>query len=56
MENDKRYFIAGLFIIVLSVGAALIFMWLSGSERRDDVIRVAHRRFSLTRDRARESR
>ena len=38
MENDKRYFIAGLFIIVLSVGAALIFMWLSGSERRDDVM------------------
>ena len=38
MENDKRYFIAGLFIIVLTVGAALSFMWLSGSERRDDVM------------------
>ena len=38
MENDKRYFIAGLFIIVLSVGAILAFMWLAGSERRDDVL------------------
>jgi len=38
MENDKRYFIAGLFIIVLSVGTLLAFMWLAGSERRDDVM------------------
>ena len=38
MENDKRYFIAGLFIIVLSVGALFAFMWLAGSERRDDVM------------------
>ena len=38
MENDRRYFIAGLFIIVLSVGAMLAFMWLAGSERRDDVL------------------
>lgn len=37
METDKRYFIAGLFIIVLSVGMALAFVWLAGSERRDDV-------------------
>lgn len=38
MENDKRYFVAGLFIIVLSIGTALAFMWLAGSERRDDVM------------------
>ena len=38
MENDKRYFIAGLFIIGLSVGTMLAFMWLAGSERRDDVM------------------
>lgn len=38
METDKRYFIAGLFIIVLTVGVALAFVWLSGSERRDDVL------------------
>jgi phospholipid/cholesterol/gamma-HCH transport system substrate-binding protein len=37
METDKRYFTAGLFIIVLSIGAALAFIWLAGSERRDDV-------------------
>ena len=38
METDKRYFIAGLFIIVLAVGVALAFMWLAGSDRRDDVM------------------
>ena len=38
MENDKRYFVAGLFIIVLSVGVALAFMWLAGSARADDVL------------------
>ena len=38
METDKRYFIAGLFIIVLAVGVAAGFIWLAGSERRDDVL------------------
>ena len=38
METDKRYFIAGLFIIVLTVGAALAFMWLASSDQRDDVM------------------
>ncbi|MEP7156672.1 MAG: MlaD family protein [Betaproteobacteria bacterium] len=38
MENDKRYFVAGLFIIILLVGTVLAFMWLAGSERRDDVM------------------
>ncbi len=38
METDKRYFVAGLFIIGLSVGVALAFMWLSGTDRRDDVL------------------
>ncbi|MEO8383707.1 MAG: MlaD family protein [Betaproteobacteria bacterium] len=37
METDKRYFVAGLFIIVLVLGTAFAFMWLSGSDRRDDV-------------------
>jgi phospholipid/cholesterol/gamma-HCH transport system substrate-binding protein len=37
METDKRYFAAGLFIIVLAVGIALAFVWLAGTERRDDV-------------------
>ena len=37
METDKRYFVAGLFIIVLTLGTAIAFMWLAGSDRRDDV-------------------
>ena len=37
METDKRYFVAGLFIIVLVIGTAFAFMWLAGSDRRDDV-------------------
>ncbi|MBL0122869.1 MAG: MCE family protein [Betaproteobacteria bacterium] len=37
METDKRYFIAGLFIILLAAGIATAFVWLAGSERRDDV-------------------
>jgi phospholipid/cholesterol/gamma-HCH transport system substrate-binding protein len=38
VETDKRYFIAGLFIVVLTIGAALGFMLFAGSERRDDVL------------------
>jgi len=38
METDKRYFIAGLFIVVLTIGATLGFMLLAGSEKRDDVL------------------
>jgi len=38
METDKRYFIAGLFIVVLAIGAALGFVLLAGSERGDDVL------------------
>ncbi len=37
METDKRYFVAGLFIIALVLGTAFAFMWLAGSDRRDDV-------------------
>jgi phospholipid/cholesterol/gamma-HCH transport system substrate-binding protein len=42
METDRHYFIEGLFIIVLSVGAALAFVWLSGSGHRDDVLYRMH--------------
>jgi phospholipid/cholesterol/gamma-HCH transport system substrate-binding protein len=38
METDRHYFFEGLFIIVLAVGAALTFVWLSGSGHRDDVL------------------
>ena len=38
METDKRYFFEGLFIIVFSVAAAVLFVWLARSEHRDDVL------------------
>ena len=37
METDKHYFVEGLFIIVLCIGAAFFFAWLAGSGHRDDV-------------------
>ena len=37
METDRRYFLEGLFIIGLSVGAALLFVWLQRSGHSDDV-------------------
>jgi phospholipid/cholesterol/gamma-HCH transport system substrate-binding protein len=42
METDRHYFIEGLFIIILSVGAAMAFVWLSGSGQRDDVLYRIH--------------
>ena len=38
MESDRHYFVEGLFIIVLSLGAALFAAWLTGSGHRDDVV------------------
>jgi phospholipid/cholesterol/gamma-HCH transport system substrate-binding protein len=37
METDKRYFLEGLFIIVILVAAALFAVWLTTSGHRDDV-------------------
>lgn len=37
METDRHYFLEGLFIIVLALGAALAFVWLSSTGHRDDV-------------------
>ena len=37
METDRHYFFEGLFIIVLAVGIALAFVWLSRGGHRDDV-------------------
>lgn len=42
MESDKRYFIEGLFIIALALGAALFFVWLAGSSQRGDVLYRIH--------------
>ena len=42
METDKRYFIEGLFIIVLLIGMALFFVWLANTGKRDDVLYRIH--------------
>ncbi len=42
MEADKHYFLEGLFIIVLVVGAAVAFAWLAKSGNRDDVTYRIH--------------
>lgn len=42
METDKHYFIEGLFIISLLIGAALFSVWLVGSGHRDDVVYRIH--------------
>jgi phospholipid/cholesterol/gamma-HCH transport system substrate-binding protein len=42
METDKRYFLEGLFIIGLSLAAALFFVWLANAGRRDDVLYRIH--------------
>ena len=42
METDRHYFFEGLFIIILSLGAAFAFVWLSGSAHRDDVLYRIH--------------
>jgi phospholipid/cholesterol/gamma-HCH transport system substrate-binding protein len=42
METDKHYFIEGLFIIGLSIVAALFSVWLASSGRRDDVLYRIH--------------
>jgi phospholipid/cholesterol/gamma-HCH transport system substrate-binding protein len=42
METDKRYFLEGLFIIVISVAAALFAVWLTKSGHSDDVVYRIH--------------
>ena len=42
METDKHYFIEGLFIIGLLIGAALFSVWLVSSGHRDDVLYRIH--------------
>jgi phospholipid/cholesterol/gamma-HCH transport system substrate-binding protein len=37
METDKRYFVEGLFIIGLSIAAALFAVWIVNTGHRDDV-------------------
>jgi len=37
METDKHYFFEGLFIILFTVAAAIVAVWLGSTGRRDDV-------------------
>ena len=38
MEAEKHYFLEGLFIIVVVVAAAFMFVWLAKAGNRDDVL------------------
>jgi phospholipid/cholesterol/gamma-HCH transport system substrate-binding protein len=42
MEPDKHFFIEGLFIIGVSVAAALFAVWLAGTGHHDDVLYRIH--------------
>jgi phospholipid/cholesterol/gamma-HCH transport system substrate-binding protein len=42
MENEKRYFMEGLFIIGFAIAAALFAIWLGSPGRRDDVLYRIH--------------
>jgi phospholipid/cholesterol/gamma-HCH transport system substrate-binding protein len=42
MEPDKHFFIEGLFIIGISIAAALFALWLVGTGHRDDVLYRIH--------------
>ena len=42
METDRRYFVAGLFVIGLSLATAVLFAWLGTTSRRDDVVYQIH--------------
>jgi phospholipid/cholesterol/gamma-HCH transport system substrate-binding protein len=42
MESDRRYFIEGLFIIGLTIAAALFAVWVGNPGRHDDVLYRIH--------------
>jgi phospholipid/cholesterol/gamma-HCH transport system substrate-binding protein len=42
METDKHYFFEGLFIIVFTIAAAVLAVWLGGTGRHDDVLYRIH--------------
>jgi phospholipid/cholesterol/gamma-HCH transport system substrate-binding protein len=42
METDKHYFFEGLFIIVLSVAAAIVAVWLGSAGHHDDLVYRIH--------------
>ena len=42
METDRHYFFEGLFIILFSLAAAVVAVWLGSPGRQDDVIYRIH--------------
>lgn len=42
MESDKHYFIEGLFIVVLSIAAAIFAVWLGSPGKHDDIVYRIH--------------
>jgi phospholipid/cholesterol/gamma-HCH transport system substrate-binding protein len=42
METDKHYFFEGLFIIILTAGAALFFVWVANAGHSDDIVYRIH--------------
>ena len=42
MESDKRYFLEGLFVIVLSFALVAFFAWLGRTGNKDDVLYRIH--------------
>jgi len=42
METDRHYFIEGLFIIVFSIAAAIVAVWLGSPGRHDDLVYRIH--------------
>jgi phospholipid/cholesterol/gamma-HCH transport system substrate-binding protein len=48
METDKHYFFEGLFILVFSVAAALVAVWLGSTGRHDDLVYRIHFKDSVS--------
>jgi phospholipid/cholesterol/gamma-HCH transport system substrate-binding protein len=42
METDRHYFFEGLFIIVFSIAAAVVAVWLGSTGRHDDLVYRVH--------------
>ena len=48
MEDEKHYFLEGLFIIGLAIAVAIAFVWIARSGHRDDVLYRIHFSESVT--------
>ncbi len=48
METDRHFFLEGLFIIVLSLAAVVVAVWLGSTGRSDDVVYRIHFKESVS--------